>query len=104
MRSRGFAVRWDARGPKTGTGVPSPLVDQGELKTVPRSTELPPNVRRLVEEIETEIGGAAPAPRPPPPHPRRPDHPTRHRGGRGARGAEPPRGGRGPAARAGRAH
>jgi GTP cyclohydrolase I len=44
-----------------GTGVPSPRVDQGELKTVPRSTELPPNVRRLVEEIETEIGESADA-------------------------------------------
>jgi len=61
MRSLGFAARWDARGPKTGTGVPSPLVDQGELKTVPRSTELPPNVRRLVEEIETEIGESSAA-------------------------------------------
>jgi GTP cyclohydrolase I len=31
------------------------------LKTVPRSTELPPNVRRLVEEIETEIGESSDA-------------------------------------------
>ena len=31
------------------------------MTTVPRQTELPPNVRRLVEEIETEIGESSDA-------------------------------------------